>query len=162
MPNGTTNGTINGTTENKLLDLLIQNPGIKTADAAQALQISKRSCYRLLNKLESEDKIKRKGNRKDRYWEVKTENIITFQRIAAKDSVLPNGSAIGSTIGSTGNIQSELLDLLKKKPNIKASEMAKVLNISVRSCYRLLDKLKKEGKIERKGSRKGGCWIVHE
>ncbi len=52
------------------------------------------------------------------------------------------------------------LDLIKKNPKISASEIAKKLDLTQRAVEKILAKLKKEGKIKRIGSAKGGHWQV--
>lgn len=60
------------------------------------------------------------------------------------------------------SLESRLSNLLKHNPKIKVADIAHTLNIGERSCYRLLEKLKTEGKIERSGGKRYGYWKVHE
>jgi Fic family protein len=53
-----------------------------------------------------------------------------------------------------------IIEELKFKPAITSSELAKLLKISTITVKRHLDKLKKQGKIQREGSDKSGHWKV--
>ena len=49
---------------------------------------------------------------------------------------------------------------MKKNPNITYDELARSLGKGRRTVVRYIDKLKKEGKIRRIGSARGGRWEV--
>ena len=55
-----------------------------------------------------------------------------------------------------------ILLLIKENPSITQEEIAKKAEKSMRSTKYLMKKLLLEGKIERKGSRKTGVWLVKE
>lgn len=68
---------------------------------------------------------------------------------------VPNGSLNGS-------LEFEILKLIHDNPASTASEMAKSLNAGLRTVYRVLDKLKNEGKIERIGGKRYGHWQIND
>jgi len=54
----------------------------------------------------------------------------------------------------------KILWLIKDNPEISANELAYIVNRSSRTIERTIVKLKKEGRIKRIGSDKGGHWKV--
>ena len=57
--------------------------------------------------------------------------------------------------------ESMLLRKIIENPQVTAAELSVYLKINVRNTMKYLAKLKKEGKIERMGSRKKGAWQVN-
>ena len=55
---------------------------------------------------------------------------------------------------------SEILELITENPKIKRSELSDKLGINPSAIQRLIQKLKKEGVIERIGGDKGGYWKI--
>jgi ATP-dependent DNA helicase RecG len=53
-----------------------------------------------------------------------------------------------------------ILNLLKENPEMTIPELSKELNISSRAIEKQIAKLKKDNKIERKGSARSGSWVV--
>lgn len=78
---------------------------------------------------------------------------------ALPSAKLPTGSLAGSLDGS---LESAILNLLHDDPAFTASELAGSLNSGLRTVYRLLDKLKKVGKIERIGGKRYGHWKIND
>ncbi len=156
--------------ENKLLDLLIQKPGVKTSDAAQAFQISYRSCYYLLDKLRKEGKLTHKGSKKVGYWEVKTENIGTFQRSAkenSKDLNVSSNDVLDEGLervwkGFGEGLEIKMVDLMIKNPKITQAEMVKILDVSKAKVEKMTKLLSEKGIIERKGGKRYGYWKVNK
>jgi len=56
----------------------------------------------------------------------------------------------------------KILRLVSKKPQITIAELAKTIDITPRSIERNIDSLKRQGKLQRIGSDKGGRWQVNE
>ena len=56
--------------------------------------------------------------------------------------------------------EERIIILLSKNPKMTRNELAEILNISADAVKRRLEKLKKAGKIEHRGSTKAGKWIV--
>ncbi|MBX3245233.1 MAG: Fic family protein [Acidobacteria bacterium] len=57
---------------------------------------------------------------------------------------------------------SEVLELIKEKPEITRSELSEKLGINPSAIQKHIQKLKAEGKIERVGADKGGHWKIVE
>jgi len=66
------------------------------------------------------------------------------------------------TENDTGNSIAGILNILQENPNITTRELAKMLMVSVITIKRDLDKLRKKGVLKRKGSSRGGFWLVIE
>lgn len=56
--------------------------------------------------------------------------------------------------------ESKILLLLQKNPHVTAQSLASTLGKSKRQVERILSNLKSEGKLERVGASKNGCWKV--
>ena len=56
----------------------------------------------------------------------------------------------------------KIIDLIKNKPEITASELAEILKITVKGVEWNIKKLKEKGIIKRIGPAKGGYWKVVE
>jgi ATP-dependent DNA helicase RecG len=54
----------------------------------------------------------------------------------------------------------KILELIKRDKDVSASQIAKALNISSRTAQRDIDRLKKQKRIIRVGSEKGGHWEI--
>lgn len=54
----------------------------------------------------------------------------------------------------------KILNIIKQNNKISANQIAKLFNITERTAQRDLDKLKKQNKIKRIGSYKGGHWEI--
>ena len=78
-----------------------------------------------------------------------------LQSAKVPDSKLPNGSLDGS-------LEDEILKLIHSNQSLTASEMAKRLKVGLKTAYRVLDKLKNDGKIERIGGKRYGHWEIHD
>ena len=59
------------------------------------------------------------------------------------------------------SVKSNIIDMIRQKPNITASEMAKMLSVDERTVYRNLEKLKDSGKLTRIGADKNGYWKIN-
>jgi len=59
------------------------------------------------------------------------------------------------------SVKSNIVDMIRQKPSITASEMAKMLSVDERTIYRNLEKLKDSGQIKRVGADKNGYWKIN-
>jgi len=64
---------------------------------------------------------------------------------------------VGINVGING---ARVLDFIREAPNSSARKAADALGLTPRQVERILAKLKKEGKIARRGARKNGYWEV--
>lgn len=66
---------------------------------------------------------------------------------------------VGINVGI--NPQKEMLAFFLENPNQSVRQAAERLNISARQAERIVAQLKKDGRLERVGSRKAGYWKVN-
>ena len=96
--------------------------------------------------------------------EYKTEGFFTTV-LRKKPSVSPqpsdqSGQKSGQKDGQ--NNRGRIVELMKENGFITTTKMAEVLGINRSAVSRHIDKLKKDGRIRRKGGDRGGEWIVLE
>ncbi|MCD7778495.1 MAG: putative DNA binding domain-containing protein [Clostridiales bacterium] len=84
---------------------------------------------------------------------------ITVKFTALKNPKVPNGTMDGT---KDDTIEAKIISLIKEDSTITVSEMAKRLPISKRTIMREMNKLKEQGKIERKGGKRYGYWEIKE
>ena len=71
------------------------------------------------------------------------------------------GDGVGDNVGENRLAHEALcLSLLRENPGMSARQLALQLKVTPRQVERILAKLKKEGKLERIGSAKGGSWKI--
>lgn len=71
------------------------------------------------------------------------------------------GINVGTNVGiNVGTNEQKILDLIKKKNQITAKEVAELLGISLRQSERLFTALKQKEMIRRIGSNKNGYWEI--
>lgn len=63
-------------------------------------------------------------------------------------------------ISKLNDNQQKIIDYIKVNPNITRNELAEKLNITAAGVKYNLNKLVKDGIIERVGSTKAGCWKI--
>lgn len=56
----------------------------------------------------------------------------------------------------------QVIELIRKDNKISREAMSRLLKVSESSIYRDIEKLKKIGVLERKGSTKGGYWQINK
>jgi len=84
---------------------------------------------------------------------------IFAEKIPAKNNVVEN--VVENVVGNVvGNRLDKIINLIKTNNQISASQISKLLNITGRTAQRDIEKLKKQNKIKRIGSDKGGKWEV--
>ncbi len=64
---------------------------------------------------------------------------------------------VGIKLNST---QKKILSMLSKNPSLISAKLAKILNVQIRTVERNIQKLKKEGILDRSGANKDGVWVV--
>lgn len=69
------------------------------------------------------------------------------------------GSQTGSPISSP-KTEDKIAERIRTEPTVSAEELGTALGISKRAVLKQIDKLKKQGRLRRIGSAKGGHWIV--
>ena len=85
-----------------------------------------------------------------------------FARIQAEEAGLQGKTAQETAQETFDTLTDEekIVILLINNPRMTRNELAEKLDISSDAVKRRLEKLKKEGKIERQGSTKAGKWVV--
>lgn len=73
-----------------------------------------------------------------------------------------DGVVDGVVNGVVNTRLNKIIELIKSDKAVSASQIAKALNISSRTVQRDIDKLKKQKRIMRIGSEKGGHWKINE
>ena len=97
---------------------------------------------------------------------------VTFIRTPLKSSVSSdtqadvNGGSGGLNGGLNGDISGGnrviVIDMLRNDPTIKVADMSKQTGIPIRTVERIMADLRKDGMIERVGSKKSGHWRIVE
>lgn len=90
---------------------------------------------------------------------IKTDFISTDDVGLNDDDVGINTENVGLNDDDVG-LNDQFLLLIKRDNKISAKELAGILGISSRHCERIIAELKKQGVIERQGSKKSGFWVV--
>ena len=64
---------------------------------------------------------------------------------------------VGIKLNST---QKKILSMLSENPSLTSAKLAKILNVQIRTVERNIQKLRKEGMLDRSGANKDGVWVV--
>ncbi|MFI3261495.1 MAG: ATP-binding protein [Rikenellaceae bacterium] len=67
---------------------------------------------------------------------------------------------LNSDLDDDGGLNERLLKLIQNNITITIKEISQSLNINLRKCERIIAELKKQGLLERQGSKKAGFWKV--
>ena len=84
------------------------------------------------------------------------ERLITREN----DSIINNGGINGGNGGINGGYRKATIDLFIKDPTITTVNISKHINISIRTVERIVAELKKDGIVERVGSKRSGYWEI--
>jgi len=150
------------TVEDKIIQLIKENPKITQKDMAKALNFKSRSYLtRIINNLKKEGIIERKGSDFNGQW-------IVLDVIIGKQTDYRQGGQRWTEVDKERTneqkeptIEDKIIQLIKENPKITQKDMVKALNFKSRSYLaRIINKLKKEGRIERTGCNFNGQWLV--
>ncbi|MDY6323085.1 MAG: ATP-binding protein [Succinivibrio sp.] len=75
-------------------------------------------------------------------------------------SAIRTGSDEIRKVASNADVEVQILNLIKKSPDITQKEMASVLHAGIMTIKRYTAKLQLKGMLTRGGSRKNGYWII--
>ncbi len=125
----------------KILILLTDNAQLSARELAVKLEISPRAVEKLITSLKVQHRLRRVGTTKGGHWEV------------------IKGSEISSVMGSEKSSE-KILTILTDNAQLSARELAVKLEISSRAVEKLITSLKKQGRLRRVGTTKGGHWEV--
>ncbi|UCH94862.1 MAG: winged helix-turn-helix transcriptional regulator [Candidatus Aminicenantes bacterium] len=154
----TTQMTTQNTTQ-KILELIGYNPKITRKEMARGIGISEDGIKYNLNKLKEKGIIIRKGTLRSGYWEIrkiKEGNIKSSGRLGKKLS-----EGLGEGLGERlGEMQSRIISLMVEDNKISIPLLSEKIGISTTAVEKHIDRLKKEGIVNRKGSPRGGYWEI--
>lgn len=85
-----------------------------------------------------------------------------FSELAGGFCVVFFKSREAKRLKGTSKTVEKILELMKENPRITIKQLTGLAGLSRRGIEWNIDKLKKEGKLERRGSPKGGYWRVKE
>ncbi|MCD7735695.1 MAG: winged helix-turn-helix transcriptional regulator [Lachnospiraceae bacterium] len=88
---------------------------------------------------------------------INSENDFTIEFSRTDRNIMSEDGMINGTIS---NLESEILEILRKDENITVPEMAEICKKSSRTISRAIAALKSKKLIERIGSNKVGSWKV--
>ena len=72
----------------------------------------------------------------------------------------PQKDSANKGVHEAGSLSSRILLCISENPEITRREIAGLLKISTETVKEYIEKLKKAGKLQRKGSRRSGYWAV--
>jgi ATP-dependent DNA helicase RecG len=146
----TTQMTTQNTTQ-KILELIGYNPKITRKEMARGIGISEDGIKYNLNKLKEKGIIIRKGTLRSGYWEIRK----------IKESNIKNSGRLGKKLGEgLGETQSRIISLMVEDNKISIPLLSEKIGISTTAVEKHIDRLKKEGFINRIGSARGGYWEI--
>ena len=93
------------------------------------------------------------------YMDTDTDFTIEFSR-ADRNNMPEDGTINGTINGTITELESEVLDFLRKNKNATISEVVEKCGKSIRTVNRVISSLKSKRLIERVGSNKTGYWKV--
>jgi predicted HTH transcriptional regulator len=150
----TTQITTQNTTQ-KILELIENNPEITRKEMAREIGISEDGIKYNLNKLREKGIIIRKGTLRAGYWEIrqiKESNIKTPVRL---------GEGLDEKLGDRlGETQSKIISLMVEDNKISIPLLSKKIGVSTTAIEKHIDRLKRKGIINRKGSARAGYWEI--
>ena len=110
-------------------------------------------------------------NDTDDYTQVIAYINAEFAKIQQEEQVKTSGSAqeiaqevaqeIAQEKYDMDQIEDKIANLMRERPEINRNEIAKILGITADTIKYRIDKMRKDGRIERQGSTKSGKWVVH-
>lgn len=83
-----------------------------------------------------------------------------LQSAIIADSKAPNGQGDQKNVQKENDLETRVLALIAKNNNITMSQIADQLDVSYKTVQRFMDKLKKAGRVERKGGKRFGYWEI--
>jgi len=150
----TTQMTTQNTTQ-KILELIEYNSKITRKEMAREIGISEDGIKYNLNKLKEKGIIIRKGTLRSGYWEIrkiKESNIKSSEGLGET-----HDDGLGEKLGET---QSRIISLMVEDNKISIPLLSEKIGISTTAVEKHIDRLKKEGFINRIGSARGGYWEI--
>ena len=130
-----------------ILQKLKREGKIKRIDIQNKFDIVKDTAHRDLKTLVENKKIVKKGTGRNVWYELSVKPKVEENRV---------------TFDTLNDTQTEIIKIIKKKPEITYSELAKKVGKSRRTIIRNMKMLKQKGLVKRIGADKNGYWKVME
>ena len=83
-----------------------------------------------------------------------------LQSALVDESKAPNGQGDQKDVQKENDLETRVLALIANNNNITMSQIADQLDVSYKTVQRFMDKLKKAGRVERKGGKRFGYWEI--
>jgi len=142
--------TTQNTTQN-ILQLIEYNPKITRKEMAREIGISEDGIKYSLNRLKEKGIIIRKGTLRGGYWEIRQ----------IKEGNIRSPGGLGETLGERlGETRVKIILLMVEDNKISIPLLSEKIGVSTTAVERHINRLKKEGIINRKGSARGGYWEI--
>ena len=96
----------------------------------------------------------------DNPFEVNNELKNRYTHIRYTENIEKTSVENNKTFGTKEKTSVQIMDLMKKNPNITLQEVANQLELSKRAVEMQVKKLREQGKVNRIGATKNGSWEV--
>ena len=154
----TTQMTTQNTTQ-KILELIEYNPKITRKEMAREIGISEDGIKYNLNKLKEKGVIIRKGTLRSGYWEIR--KIKESNKKSSEGLGETHDDGLGKKSGERlGETQRKIISLIIEDNKISIPLLSEKIGISTTAIEKHINRLKRKGIINRRGSAKGGYWEI--
>jgi len=145
----------------KIIEMIENNPQVTAKEMSEEIGITNRTVERILSKLLDRHIIIRIGATKSGKWDIVSEENVGRKSEEMSEEITPINDNLNNVF-PIKNIKyaDNILDLIKKNPQITAREMSKKIGITTRTVERTLSKLLDLHIIIRIGATKSGEWDV--
>ena len=90
-------------------------------------------------------------------------NDVTNSETIVTNNVTNSETIVTNAVTNDGDIRKEaVIKMMRKNKRVSVTQIAKELNVTRRTIFRLIDVLKTENRIKRVGDLKSGTWEVIE
>ena len=124
----------------RILELVRENSKITGVEIAKELELSISKIYRVIQELKEEERLLRKGSKRDGYWQIPGEEM-----------EYPDPKE---------KRKERILELMRENPKITVVEIAEKLELSIHRINLSIKELRKEERLSRKGSKRDGSWQI--
>lgn len=149
-----------GETQDKIISFMIENKKVTIPLLSKKTGFSTTTIEKHINRLKKKGIIRRKGTAKGGYWEIR--QIKGHYKKSSEWLDEKNDEGLGEELGERlGETQSKIISLMVEDNKISIPLLSKRIGISTTAIEKHIDRLKKEGIINRIGSARGGCWEIN-
>ncbi len=140
-----------GETQDKIISLMIENKKVTIPLLSKKTGFSTTTIEKHINRLKKKGIIRRKGTAKGGYWEV------SQIKVSYKKSSEGLGEKLGERLGE---MQGKIISLMAENNKISIPLLSEKIGISTTAIEKHINRLKREGIINRRGSARGGYWEI--